>query len=201
MATAGWEEEAIFVATSTASSTGSSTTLATRPACWASSAEIWRAVRHISMARLLPTERTRRCVPPAPGMMPRPISGWPNFALGPAMIRSHIIASSQPPPRAKPFTAAMIGFLIFVRSAQSPSMSWLYVSGKVMSAISLMSAPAAKARSDPVSTIAPTPGSLSKARNAPFTSAINGDDKAFSAFGRFNVITPTAPRVSTKMFS
>ena len=41
-----------------------------------------------------------RCVPPAPGMMPTRISGWPNCASSAATIRSHASASSQPPPRA-----------------------------------------------------------------------------------------------------
>ena len=44
-----------------------------------------------------------------PGMMPSLISGWPNFALSAAMMRSHCIASSQPPPSAKPATAAITG--------------------------------------------------------------------------------------------
>ncbi len=53
--------------------------------------------------------RVSRCVPPMPGMTPSLISGWPNLALSAAMMKSHIIASSQPPPSAKPATAAMIG--------------------------------------------------------------------------------------------
>src|SRR6266508_4095051 len=44
--------------------------------------------------------RGERCVPPAPGMMPSLISGWPNLAVSAAIRMSHIIASSQPPPRA-----------------------------------------------------------------------------------------------------
>ena len=40
------------------------------------------------MASALPTARVRRCVPPAPGMIPTPVSGWPNFALSAATIRS-----------------------------------------------------------------------------------------------------------------
>lgn len=35
---------------------------------------------------------------PAPGMVPKAISGCPNLALSPHIIMSHIIASSQPPP-------------------------------------------------------------------------------------------------------
>ena len=65
----------------------------------------------MSIALALPTARVSRCVPPAPGMTPSVISGWPNFAVSAAMMMSHIIASSQPPPSAKPATAAMIGLL------------------------------------------------------------------------------------------
>ena len=68
-----------------------------------------RPVSAMSMALVLPTARGRRCVPPAPGITPILISGWPNFALSAAMMKSHIIASSQPPPSAKPLTAAITG--------------------------------------------------------------------------------------------
>ena len=62
-----------------------------------------------SIAFALPTARVRRCVPPAPGMIPRPVSGWPNCAVSEATIRSQAIASSLPPPRQKPETAATSG--------------------------------------------------------------------------------------------
>jgi len=42
-------------------------------------------------------------------MMPSLISGWPNRAVSAAMMKSHIIASSQPPPSAKPATAPITG--------------------------------------------------------------------------------------------
>jgi hypothetical protein len=42
------------------------------------------------------------------------ISGWPNFALSAAMMKSAIIASSHPPPSAKPFTAAIHGLRILL---------------------------------------------------------------------------------------
>src|SRR5690554_4674615 len=58
--------------------------LATRPACSASRASIWRPVRHISMALALPMARVRRWVPPIPGSTPRLISGWPKRALSAA---------------------------------------------------------------------------------------------------------------------
>src|SRR5881397_1440100 len=52
----------------------------------------------------------RRCVPPHPGGMPIVTSGCPILALFEAMRMSHAIASSQPPPSAKPLTAAITGF-------------------------------------------------------------------------------------------
>ncbi len=61
------------------------------------------------MALDLPMKRVSRWVPPAPGETPRLISGWPNLAFSAAMMKSHIIASSQPPPSAKPATAAITG--------------------------------------------------------------------------------------------
>ena len=48
----------------------------------------------------LKTRRARRCVPPKPGVMPRPVSGWPKTAVSEQMRKSQLIASSQPPPRA-----------------------------------------------------------------------------------------------------
>ena len=47
-----------------------------------------------------PTRRARRCVPPKPGVMPRPVSGWPKTAVSEQMRKSQLIESSQPPPRA-----------------------------------------------------------------------------------------------------
>ncbi len=100
--TASGERLAIFLAVSSAFGTSSArgTTRLTRPERSASAASIIRAVRTMSMAFDLPTKRVSRWVPPAPGMTPRLISGWPNLALSAAMMKSHIIASSQPPPSA-----------------------------------------------------------------------------------------------------
>ena len=78
-----------------------------------------RAVRHMSIALALPTARGRRCVPPAPGTIPRLTSGWPNFAFSAAMMMSQAMASSLPPPSAKPATAAITGFLILRMCSQS----------------------------------------------------------------------------------
>ena len=63
----------------------------------------------MSIAFALLTARGRRCVPPEPGTMPSLISGWPKRAVSAAMTMSHIIASSHPPPSAKPATAPITG--------------------------------------------------------------------------------------------
>lgn len=54
-------------------------------------------------------------------------------------------ASSQPPPRAWPETAAMMGFLIFVRCDHDSIKDVFRAWEKVRLDISFMSAPAAKA--------------------------------------------------------
>ena len=51
-------------------------------------------------------------------MVPMVISGWPNFAVSAAMIMSHIIASSQPPPSAYPATAAITGLRVCFTDSQ-----------------------------------------------------------------------------------
>ncbi len=55
-------------------------------------------------------------------MVPSVISGWPNLAVSAAMIMSHIIATSQPPPRAKPATAAITGLRHLATTSQSSVM-------------------------------------------------------------------------------
>ena len=112
---------ATFIASSIRLAAG--TTRATRPERSASAASIMRPVRIMSIALALPTARVSRCVPPMPGMTPSLISGWPNFALSAAMMMSHCIASSQPPPSAKPATAATIGLRARAMRSQSPAKS------------------------------------------------------------------------------
>ncbi len=56
-----------------------------------------------------PTSRASRWVPPKPGGTPRPTSGCPSLARSLPMRMSQARASSHPPPRAKPFTAAITG--------------------------------------------------------------------------------------------
>ena len=76
------------------------TTRSTRPIASASSALTNRPVKMRSLARLGPTSRVSRWVPPAPGMIPSRISGWPSTASSAANRTSAHSASSQPPPSA-----------------------------------------------------------------------------------------------------
>ncbi len=135
---------------------------ATRPERSASCASIMRPVRIRSIALALPTACVSRWVPPMPGMMPSLISGWPNLALSAAMMRSHCRASSQPPPSAKPATAAITGLRTSATRCQFAAKSPRKTSVKALSAISLMSAPAANALSEPVMTMQPILASASK---------------------------------------
>ena len=66
-------------------------------------------VRISSFAKPIDVARASRCVPPHPGMTPRVTSGCPNRAVSAATRTSHARAISQPPPRAKPLTAATTG--------------------------------------------------------------------------------------------
>ncbi len=63
----------------------------------------------VSIARPFPTSLGSRCVPANPGVSPSFTSGWPNFAVSAASRTVQAMASSQPPPSAKPLTAAMTG--------------------------------------------------------------------------------------------
>ena len=73
----GSDMPAMIAAAASASSNrlAAGTTRETRPARSASVASIMRAVKHMSIALLFDTALGRRCVPPAPGMVPSLISG------------------------------------------------------------------------------------------------------------------------------
>ena len=138
--------------------------------------------------------------------MPRETSGRPNDASSAATRMSQAIASSQPPPSAKPLTAAMTGFHI-----SSPRMSvgagWSQKmlrcgppSLAFICAISLRSAPALNARSPaPVITMLRM-SEFSRTCAQASTNALRRS--VFIAFidsGRFMVITKVRPsmRVSS----
>ena len=74
------------------------------------------------MARDLPIACVRRWDPPAPGMIPSLISGCPKTADLEQYRISAIMASSQPPPKAYPFTAAINGFFRKVMRSDQDSM-------------------------------------------------------------------------------
>src|SRR5580693_8810488 len=75
------------------------------------------------------------------------------------------------------------------------------MSMKVFGCISLMSAPAAKAFSPPASRMHPILSSASRSSTAAAISRNTPNDSALSILGRFNVMTPTAPLLSTMMCS
>jgi hypothetical protein len=75
------------------------------------------------------------------------------------------------------------------------------MSMKVFGCISLMSAPAAKAFSLPVTRMHPIASSASRSSTAAAISRNTPNDSALSIFGRFSVIMPTAPLLSTMMNS
>ena len=149
----------------------------------ASSDPTWRPVRMRSLARLGPTSRVSRWVPPPPGMMPSRISGWPNLARVEANRTSQARASSQPPPSAYPLTAAttMRGMAASASRASTnrPPMR----AASTGPPNSVISAPAAKMRSPPVTTTAPG-GSARSASAAARSSVSSALDRAFT-FGWF----------------
>jgi len=63
-----------------------------------------------------------------------------------------------------------------------------------------MSAPAAKAFSEPVTRMQPMSASASKSSSAEVISSIRACDRAFMASGRLSVITPTPSFFSTRIF-
>src|SRR3954470_117599 len=75
------------------------------------------------------------------------------------------------------------------------------MSMKLFGCISLMSAPAANAFSLPVSRMQPILSSASRSSTAAAISRNTPNDSALSIFGRFSVMMPTAPLLSTMMYS
>lgn len=122
--------------------------MSTNPILLASTASTSLALKISSLALAGPTSLVILLVPPAPGMMPNLVSVRPSFvAAGPAMRRSHVSASSSPPPMAKPSRHAIVGIgsrETFVNTFRRPSRN-ASTSGFDMPLRSLRSAPAQKA--------------------------------------------------------
>ena len=76
------------------------------PSRTASSASSGRAVSTSSSVRLVPRIGSSDWIPPAPGMMPIATSGKPTLLDPVISLISQASASSSPPPKAVPFTAA-----------------------------------------------------------------------------------------------
>ena len=148
------------------------------------------------------TRRARRWVPPKPGVMPRPVSGWPNTAVSAQMRISQAMLSSQPPPRAKPFTAAMVGMgsVSMARKTLLPCLPKASPPSLVRVLISPMSAPATKAFSPlPVMTRARISASAFTAETSSSRSVRTSEFSAFSALGRLMVATAMRPFFSSRM--
>ena len=77
-------------------------------------------------------------------MIPSLISGWPNSAERAAIRTSQAIASSQPPPKARPLTAAIVAIPSEPSSRNSAWAAWISCSPPASSieVNALMSAPA-----------------------------------------------------------
>ena len=109
-------------------------------------------------------------------------------------MKSHAMASSHPPPSAKPLTAAITGLRTLLSSSSSEKICPLYMSMYESDAIVLMSAPAAKALLPlPVTTMAPISGSASSSFAAATSSFVSVGVSAFSCFSRLSVMSPTPP--------
>ena len=172
----------------------------TRPASRASWAFNTLPPRMISFARPSPIRRARRWVPPKPGIMPSPISGWPKVALSEASRRSQAAASSQPPPKAAPLTAAMTGLGLFWMRSMAPVPLWsLQASTPVRPERALTSAPAAKALLPaPVRMMTPTSLHETAQSRKSQSSAQQAAFIAFLTSGRLTVSTAIPPASSSR---
>ena len=179
------------------------TTRVTMPSSNARCAVMLWPSRHSSSAAPRPASRSRRCVPPKPGMTPRLISGWPSFAVSAAMRSVHDIAISRPPPSAKPLSSAMTGFprRSTPRIICWPAREKRSASAGGSDANSEMSAPATNAFCpDPVSTTTRTDASAPAAENAPASSAMVALFSALSLSGRLIVMRRTPAPSSISRF-
>src|SRR6266705_3739078 len=161
-----------------------------------------RPVKISSLASGAPSTRGRSCVPPIPGKIPSVVSGTPNTAVALATMKSERTASSQPPARAKPSTAAITG--TGQRSTRNAACSkitcWARHASSVIALRSLRSPPAQNARSPaPVKTTArPRESRRSPSKQARRSSPI-AVFIAFIASGRFSVTVTTKPSAERSM--
>ena len=164
----------------------------TRPSAWARSALIGSPVAIISSAMRCGTARGRRNRPPAMAASARLTSGRPKLAPGTATIRSQARASSQPPARAGPLTAAIQGFWRSAKTKPPKPPRSLHSSWPRPADRSFRSAPALKARLPaPVSTTAQMSASASVAATMASSARVTAPLMALRAAGRLSVTRAT----------
>ena len=144
-----------------------------------------------------PISASRRCPPPAPGIRPKFVSGSPICAPAPRTTRSAIKASSNPPPSAYPSTAATKGLGKARIAAQCRLRRSTAPWALVLSAISVISAPAAKLPSAPHIITALQAGSAPNPSNNSASRPSMAVFNALRAPGRFNTSRTQAPFGST----
>ena len=141
------------------------------PARSASAASIIRPVRIRSIALALPTARVSRCVPPKPGMTPSLISGWPNFAVvggdDDVALHGELAAAAERKARDRRDHRLAAARDPVLARRRSPA---CWRPGRSCPTISLMSAPAANALSEPVMRRQPMLTSASNASIAAMSS-------------------------------
>ena len=170
-----------------AASRSPSTTRSTSPSAAASLAGTRRPDAMSAMARATPTSRGKRCVPPAPGMMPSFTSGSPTVAPSAASRRSQASANSNPPPSALPLIAATIG----CRHASIARITCGSDGSNGAMSISRMSAPATKSRPAPISTMPRASDSSTSDRNTRSSSLRTACESALT--GGLSMVTTAMP--------
>ncbi len=142
-------------------------------------------------------------MPPQSGCRPILVNTWPIWALSAAILRSHPRARLAPPPAATPLRDAITGCGASRMMADTPRMPSTRRRPVASSNRSISwrssptSAPAQKARPAPVRTMARTAEEPATMPSASFSSCTISTVKALSLSGRFSVMVPTAPSMST----
>ncbi len=142
-------------------------------------------------------------MPAARAAKPTLGSGRANLAFSAAMIMSQASAISNPPPMAKPFTAAITGLYRSYREVRPPNpVAGIGTGDFWPDAANLRSLPAEKAFSPaPVTIATHKSGLLWNSSNTRPISAFPMGWRQFSWSGRLMVTTKTRPSVSVLMNS
>ena len=143
------------------------------------------------------SSRATRCVPDQPGTIPTPASGSASVAFGVITRMSQAAASSSPPPKVCPFSAAMVGLQSRASRSKIRCPSRTQCRAKSNGAIgpqAVMSAPVQKAFSPvPVTMTTRTSGVLSSAAQCASSASSIGTVSALSFAGLSSRSSATAP--------